>query len=371
MAPKGPVRHSHKQRIYDTLVGEIAAGRHEPGAQLPSVRDLAHDLGTSLSPVYQALQSLQEAGYIEKRGGSGCYVVDTAPELTLLQTVALGLSARAHVWGELDMLMVTALQRRGLNPLILDLEEISAERRLASVARSDVRAFVARAQGAGPARPMRSIAEQGKIILGLVEWEADTWPGLYRVLADHEAGARRVAEHLWAAGHRHVLVTAPRPAHLAPVSDRADNPQSVEPQGRAFVRAWREWGGRHTYVCPEAWEETLPRFDRRAVLEVFDAGDAPTAIFGTMDVLTAALGRLLRRHRPNVEARLERMGYYDTPWSQAADPPFSSVNLDLAELARQAGDVLTQALRDRESAPELRLVTPKLVLRSTGREGPA
>ncbi len=69
--------------IYTQLVGQmeqdIASGAMPPGARLPSVRDLAAELGVNPNTVQRALQELERAGLIYTQRTSGRFVTeDTA-----------------------------------------------------------------------------------------------------------------------------------------------------------------------------------------------------------------------------------------------------------------------------------------------------
>lgn len=58
------------------LVTIIAHGSVEPGSRLPSVRDLAADLGIAVVTVAQVYQQLESAGLIEIRRGLGAFTLD-------------------------------------------------------------------------------------------------------------------------------------------------------------------------------------------------------------------------------------------------------------------------------------------------------
>ena len=69
--------------IYTQLVGQmeqdIASGAMPPGARLPSVRELAAELGVNPNTVQRALQELERAGLIYTQRTSGRFVTeDTA-----------------------------------------------------------------------------------------------------------------------------------------------------------------------------------------------------------------------------------------------------------------------------------------------------
>ena len=70
---------THKLPIYRQITEEIKTlivrGEVAPGTALPSVRQLATDLGVNLNTVAMAYRELQEAGLIKVRHGSGAVVI--------------------------------------------------------------------------------------------------------------------------------------------------------------------------------------------------------------------------------------------------------------------------------------------------------
>ncbi len=85
-APVPPIRLErgsavpiHRQ-IYEGLRGFILEGRLAPGAQLPSTRTLAENMGVSRATVVSAFSGLLAEGYLEGRVGSGTYVSSSLPD---------------------------------------------------------------------------------------------------------------------------------------------------------------------------------------------------------------------------------------------------------------------------------------------------
>jgi|SRR5436190_12887747 len=67
--------------IYQQIVSQvrylIAAGRLEPGEELPPIRVLAEHLTVNPNTVARAYLELEHAGIVTKRHGSGTYVSET------------------------------------------------------------------------------------------------------------------------------------------------------------------------------------------------------------------------------------------------------------------------------------------------------
>ena len=64
------------QQIVDRLKREVGAGRLEPGAALPSFRQLAEDLLVSVITVKRAYEELEREGIIFRRQGLGTFVAE-------------------------------------------------------------------------------------------------------------------------------------------------------------------------------------------------------------------------------------------------------------------------------------------------------
>lgn len=62
------------RQIRDEIVRSIAQGELAPGDALPSVRNLASDLGINLHTVNKAYALLRDEGFVLMRGRQGAYV---------------------------------------------------------------------------------------------------------------------------------------------------------------------------------------------------------------------------------------------------------------------------------------------------------
>lgn len=99
----------HEARLYRVVADRIQAfirdEKIEPGARLPSERDLATQLSVSRASVREALIALELTGVVEVRGGSGIYVSEKKDDAAGLKEPGSGpfevLSARRLVEGEI------------------------------------------------------------------------------------------------------------------------------------------------------------------------------------------------------------------------------------------------------------------------------
>ncbi|KXT76547.1 GntR family transcriptional regulator [Streptococcus sp. DD12] len=75
-------------QIHDRLRDEIDKGEWRIGSRLPSERDLADDFGVSRMTMRQAIGLLVDEGLLERRRGSGTYVVGSQVRETMRVTTS-------------------------------------------------------------------------------------------------------------------------------------------------------------------------------------------------------------------------------------------------------------------------------------------
>ena len=66
-----------EDRVVRQIVEMIREAPYETGSRLPSERDLARRFETSRHTLRSAIRTLEAAGALQVRGGSGCYVLST------------------------------------------------------------------------------------------------------------------------------------------------------------------------------------------------------------------------------------------------------------------------------------------------------
>lgn len=84
---KKDAKHVHSVPVYqliqDYFLSQIDKGALQPGAKLPTEKDIAKQFGTSRATVQNAMSRLVYEGRIEKRVGSGTFVAEKARSATM------------------------------------------------------------------------------------------------------------------------------------------------------------------------------------------------------------------------------------------------------------------------------------------------
>lgn len=82
--PKPPPRYA---QVADALQGRITGGEFLTGAFLPTEIDLCQTYDVSRHTVREALRQLAEAGYVQRRQGSGSLVISADPKGTYVHSM--------------------------------------------------------------------------------------------------------------------------------------------------------------------------------------------------------------------------------------------------------------------------------------------
>ncbi|NLE41298.1 MAG: GntR family transcriptional regulator [Lentisphaerae bacterium] len=353
-------RQTLRRQVSDLLLADITSGRLRVGDKLPSIHVLSRRHNISTTPIRTAIHELEASGYLERRHGSGTYVQMTQPRLSMQRTVMLCIEARAHLYGELATLLAADLLGKGLLPAVVDTQhEEGRAARLAQALASDARFFIIRGEASLPFGQIAKASFPNRHFIGAISWETLTpFQNLHRVLSDYQGGGRLVAEHLWNAGHRRVLLVG-TPSMIEAAANSASRSHQ---HGWGFARRWRELGGTQATLTSHWVPGDDVLLDEQGVVAAFRGTKAPTAIFGLRDLETWHTQTVLLRHAPKLADSIGLVGYGNTPWSQAGHPPFSTVDLDLPHIADQTLRMI-EALLENQSPPDPPPLLPHLVLR--------
>ena len=357
-----PLRQSAlKRQIRQLLLSDITSGQMQVGDKLRSIHELSRLYNVSTTPIRKAILELEAAGYLIRRHGSGTFIQMNHKPLSMANTVMLCIEARAHLYGELNSLLVGKLLSAGLLPAVVDIaaeEEVTT--RLTRALASDARFFVVHGNADFNVDRLVKAAFPDRHVLGVISWETQVRPpNLHCILSDYAEGGRLVARHLWAQGHRRVLMMGT----ASIVSDITSTDVLRHRHGWGFAQRWKELGGSYA-TFSSGWSPGHDiRLNEPEFMAIFRGGNAPTAIFGLRDLEAWHARTLLLKQAPALAASMEMVGHGNTPWSQASNPPFSTVDLNLEEIADHTMLILEKLLAGEASPPDPKPVHPRLILR--------
>jgi DNA-binding transcriptional regulator YhcF (GntR family) len=86
-------------QLRSQVIDGIRAGRLSPGTRLPTVRELAAQLGMAVNTVARAYRELESAGILETRGRFGTFVARNDPADAAMATAANTYATAARALG--------------------------------------------------------------------------------------------------------------------------------------------------------------------------------------------------------------------------------------------------------------------------------
>ena len=86
-------------QLRNQVIDAIRDGTLPPGARLPTVRELAGQLGLAVNTVARAYRELETAGVVETRGRFGTFVARVDPSDSAMAAAALAYLDVAHGLG--------------------------------------------------------------------------------------------------------------------------------------------------------------------------------------------------------------------------------------------------------------------------------
>ncbi len=347
-------------QIATHLLKDIQQGVWPVGARLDTMRDLADRFETSVRSIHAALSELERKGYVVCRQGAGTYVARTAPEFTLADTAVLCLEAKGHIFGDLTALLCQGLHELNMLPITADLSRGSPNhlqeimRRAASGAAPF---FIMHLTRHFPAQALLTPPFAHKTLIGILEWSTQVQiEQAHRVLVDHAAGGRLMADHLAEQGHRHVLILGPD--NMIAELDRLDSFTCRHAWG--FAQQWRKDDRRLSALTVTLSPNGEHTIDPRQLMALLNSSDPPTAVFGLMDASTRACQHALLEHAPNRLKSLAWAGYANTPWCRDTPIPFTSVDWRIDEVVRETLSIIARIRSGEHVQPKCIQITPRL-----------
>ena len=330
---------------------------------LPSENQLCEEYGVSVTTARRALLELVKEGVVRRRMGVGTMV---APRIRQLSLGFVSIDNLGGAWRGISAGMVELIGgigelawRRNASFSMSGVDEEGAEECLRSAAEArSVDGILLRT--ANDIRPEQlDLLDAAGMPYVVIKREL---PGrrLNCVVSDDLLGARLATAHLLELGHTRIGFVCAKPA-LTLTQDRL----------RGYREALAEAG-----VEPEADLVRLePSFDeqagRRAVRDLLDRADRPTAVFVASDTMAigaygAASGLGLR-----IPDDVALAGYDDIGPSALLQPPLTTVRTAYHDFGRLAAQLLLDLIEGRLEPPQRVVIEPELIVRGSTGAAPA
>jgi DNA-binding LacI/PurR family transcriptional regulator len=339
----------------------VADGELAPGERLPSVRDLAAQLGVNVNTIRAAYGELERDGLVRTRHGVGTVVVSAPPTRLPAGARPLGVNTVAVLIGGLDPFYLALLRgiedvaaEHGTLVLIVDTRDSPplAEAMLRRLIARGVDGIIAVSVGGLDNEPESRQADEGRLP-PIVYVDQPDRKGHVLVFDGHAAGYA-ATHHLREHGHERIgIITAPR-----------------------------SWPNAHDVYAGylDALEDTDLQFDENLVGEV-DAFTIETGRLGLVHLLEQhhppsavfaagaelALGALqeAQARRIDVPAQLALCGYTDSPAATLVQPPLTVVAVPAREIGIRAMQKLANLIQGKKPRPRRTTLPVELVLRGS------
>lgn len=344
-----------------TLREAIEQGRYEPGNSIPSERQLMEDFSLSRTTIRRAIDTLVDAGQLERRPGSGTFVVDrqgdARPAAVHGARLALIIPTfSSPFYGEMIDGMEQEARRHDLRIMASQSEYRfeSESEQLAEVAGDPAIGGAVVAPGAvdRPTPGALKMIQAGKPLVYVGRWPKGL--RIDTVSTDYLTAAKLAVEHLIELGHRRIAYVegAPHFDNFSPYSGYS------EALKEARIAQHQE------LVClPD-----LPSQEagHAAVTDLVRRGVEFTAVFARNDVTAVGVMRALREAGLSIPRDVSVAAINNSLLARSLDPPVTTVDPYPSTLGRLALKTLHERVLGQYAGPPIRItLDPALIVRES------
>src|SRR5215472_471806 len=348
------------QQLRRELFSRIRRGKFGAGARLPSENQLCEEYGLSVTTARRALLELVREGVIRRRAGVGTIVGSRVRQAHI---AVLSIDYVGDAWRETSAAMGELIAgvgeltwKRDASFSMSGVEEEHSDDYLRSLVEArSVDGVLLRT--ANDLRHQHvDILEAAGLPYVVIKREL---PGrrLNCIVSDDVLGARLATAHLLARGHRRLGFVCAKASLTLTQARLAGFRQELEAAGVAFepnlVRLETSFG------------ETM---GRRAVRELLEHRDRPTAIFTASDTMAIGGYMAARSLRLTIPDDVAFVGYDDISPAALLEPPLTTIRTPYYDFGELAARLLLDLIEGRAEPPRRIVIKPELVVRqSTGR----
>ncbi len=349
-------------QIRQQLTWLIASDSLPTGTRLPTVREMAKQLGINLHTVRQAYHALEADGLVETKPGKGTHVLPMAVSqmasnaaIIPSQTVGVLLPNLTPFYAQFLLGLEEVARRLGY--LLVTCFFHDNPQDIQVLTQQLVSRNVDGLIGAATREHLNPDHLPG---LPVVCMDAPTI-GCNSILLNLEAAGYEATRHLIWHGHKRIgLITAP-----------LIWPNSREPAA-GYRRALRQAG----LQLDEKWVVEVPEYLREfgyeAARQLLNLSKPPTAIFASGDILALGALQAVREAGLRVPHDIAIASKDNIEFSELCEPPLTTVAFPVFEAGAESMTMLHDIIRNGGSRKRKRLPGARLIVRqSCGCEGSA
>jgi DNA-binding LacI/PurR family transcriptional regulator len=200
-------------------------------------------------------------------------------------------------------------------------------------------------------KELRALAEEGfpVVLIGhLPEVKISS------VDIDNRAAARMAVEHLLAQGHTRIGCITNAPLSYTAAAERLQGYQDALvvaslPFDQNLVR----------------YGDYSPESGFTAMTSLLMETDLPSAVFVASDMVAFGAMTAVRERGLKIPDDLALVGFDDVPLARYVDPPLTTIHLPIAELGRQAGQLIVDLISQQTEPGRQIWLEPQLVVRAS------
>lgn len=343
---------------------EIAAGIYAPGDKIPSERELEQNFRVSRATINRALTQLHARGLVERRRGSGTFVVEAPPKLAepsmtrrLVKYIASGAKVRGDVYVSSGHEgMCNELNKHGKD--LVTRFYYSEQDYLAELQSLTDPAFAAAliwhsASRKGDRLLWRLLKKGIRFVLldsYSAEFDCDY------VVTDNVNGSQQMVRYLVSQGHRNIVYVTKRTAGLS----------SLESRQVGFVQEMIANGLPLTHESVCTFDDRDEGDLERVVDSILARNPRPTAIFVANDLHAFDVYYILKKRGLRVPQDISLAGFDDIDRSKHFEVPLTTIAQNFYEMGRAAAAIAEKLQHETERELFYQLsLKPSLVVRES------
>jgi len=350
--PRADAKYLH---LVDHLASRIRSGSLAAGERLPTFIEMQAAFKLTAPTVNRAMIALEQDGLVERRRGSGIYVL--APQCVPTQHTTIGLAGvgfqfigQSSYWTTLLRGVRDEAGESGAQILLLDYASPEGWERADGLLMCDWSQTVTR-QHVPPSLPCVSVLAA-----------ADD---LASVVADDYSGSRAATEHLLQLGHRKI-------AHLhGPIFEnrtasyhrRQAYRDAVADAGIQPLAKWERvllWRHGHEEDFVQAGHETMSRWLHQGWLQT-----GCTALLCQNDATAVGAAQALRNAGLSVPDDVSLVGFDGCEIGDYFSPRLTTVTVPLREIGAAAMKMLRRQIASDQVSIQHEVLQPELLIRES------